>query len=90
MGQEIQQVQAELKYYQEKSNYFENNYTVLNENFNNLYNQNFTTNNTLKECKATNANLENALRTIEEECKRIGYRCLEIADDKNRQIGELN
>lgn len=80
-------MKTELKYYQEKSNYFENNYTVLNDNFNNLYNLNFNTNNTLKEYKSANVNLETALKTLEEECKRLGNRCLELADDKNRQIG---
>lgn len=80
-------MKTELKYYQEKSSYFENNYTVLNDNFNNLYNLNFNTNNTLKEYQTANTNLQAARKTLEEECKRLGNRCLELADDKNRQIG---
>ncbi len=64
MSQQLMQVRGEMRYFQQKSAYFESNYNVLNENFNNLYNTNLNITNQLKDTKVEYAKLEAASKKL--------------------------
>lgn len=67
----------------EKSKYFENNHTVLNENFNNLYMNNLSLSSELKE-------LQRRLTNSEEQLKETNKQVILLKEEKEKLLKELS